>query len=118
MRSWVVWAAAVVSPGLAGCGTVGNVYPLGQEVRVYGGVRGDWASLQMAVRDDTCISWPFVPFVVADLLLSAVGDTLTLPYTLIRDRAFLGKPFVYEPQPEALAADRPATTTHPAVADR
>jgi uncharacterized protein YceK len=97
MRTWRVWAATVAIPCLSGCGTASNFYGRAPDARVYGGVRQDWASLQMVARDETAMSWPYAPLVAVDLPLSAVGDTLTLPYTLFLNSDLFKKTLIYEP---------------------
>ena len=50
--------------------------------RIYGGVRQDWTELKaLEFGDVACINLIFAPFYLADLPLSLIGDTLTLPYT-------------------------------------
>ena len=86
--------AALTVP-LAGCGTIVNttdVYPeTGGQRLVYGGVRWDWEHGWGAAADP----WPYdnlgenVPRNVAygiDLILSAIGDTFTLPLTAMSGR--------------------------------
>jgi hypothetical protein len=72
---------------LTGCGTIQNFYP-GESreprLKVYGGVKRSVASLQEALGHDVAAAllvlyWP-VP--VGDIILSAVGDTVTLPVTI------------------------------------
>ncbi|HEX4613027.1 MAG TPA: YceK/YidQ family lipoprotein [Urbifossiella sp.] len=84
MRTWSIWAAMAVFPVLGGCGTLNNVTEQAPAVRAYGGVRRDWEVLKMVQEDDSRIMWAFVPSLVVDLPLSLVGDTLTLPYVLVR----------------------------------
>ena len=91
-RKMLVGAALVAALG-GGCGTVDNVrrpvYPLpnssnAQVCRIYGGVRGDFGVM-------TEYPWRTTPSVIdyvalpamagVDLVLSAIGDTITLPYT-------------------------------------
>jgi uncharacterized protein YceK len=83
----VLWAVLMAMPALAGCGTLVN---LGQQGAIYGGVRSEAVLLSvlpdMAEAAKEGISPGRVlsskTFLVADMSLSAVGDTLTLPYTL------------------------------------
>lgn len=87
-------AAAVALAGLGGgCGTVDNIRrpvlpppnnPNAQVCRVYGGVRGDWAVMAEYPWGNapTFLDYIVVPaMAVADLALTGVGDTVTLPYT-------------------------------------
>ncbi len=85
MKTWGAWIAVAVIPFLGGCGTLSNVTDQAPAVRAYGGVQRDWEVLKMAQEDDSGIMWAFVPSLVVDLPLSVVGDTLTLPYTALRD---------------------------------
>src|SRR5439155_11701128 len=65
----------------SGCGTLMNTAyftPHEGGERVYGGVRGDW---DLAVSRENHPTW-VTAAAVADLPLSAVGDTLALPYLL------------------------------------
>lgn len=75
----------------SGCGTASNLNPPTQssgeerprQTRVYGGVRQSWADLKgLDFSDVACINLYFLPFYLADLPLSLIGDTLTLPYTV------------------------------------
>jgi uncharacterized protein YceK len=86
--------AMAVTALLSGCGTVANMQPgasmtsagpSGEEPQVYGGVKSDtvairsWASAVANGEPDSAarlLMWTL------DLPLSAIGDTLTLPYTL------------------------------------
>jgi len=66
---------------LSGCGTVANTSGMTREGRmlVYGGVRADVRGFQDAAsRGDL----PALTFCAADLPLSAVADTLTIPWTI------------------------------------
>jgi uncharacterized protein YceK len=86
-RRGVLWAVSMALPALAGCGTLVN---LGQQRAVYGGVRSEAVLLSLlpdmaeaakeGVSPGSVLSGK--TFLVADLPLSAVGDTLTLPFTL------------------------------------
>jgi hypothetical protein len=67
---------------------------------VYGGVRNDWAALKMAASADATMTWPYLPFVAVDLPLSAVGDTLTLPYTLFVNSEICKRKLIDEPTDE------------------
>lgn len=83
MSRAVIAVAALTLAGLTGCGTVQNLTPaLEGQMKPYGGA-------QIAVEE--CIptsaryydvafamGWPFY---IADVGLSAIGDTLTLPIT-------------------------------------
>lgn len=96
MRTWRIWAAAAVAPVLGGCGTMSNLTDQAPAVRAYGGVQRDWMVLKMAQEDDSGILWGAIPSLAIDLPLSVVGDTLTLPYTLLRDPTFLRQNLVYD----------------------
>jgi len=94
---------------LSGCGTIANMQPGGwiaptgtgdEETRVYGGVKDDtiairnWATAVANGEQDSAarlLVWSL------DLPLSAIGDTLTLPYTM-------------KHQPPAPGSDQPSTT--------
>ena len=72
-----------------GCGTLKNLNPtptgegeIPPPTRIYGGVRQDWTELKtLDFGDVACINLYFLPLYLADLPLSLIGDTLTLPYT-------------------------------------
>jgi len=75
---WAVCAAASVS---SGCGTVANTAyldPYEGGKRVYGGVQVAW---DKTANQESRSSW-VTAAAYADLPLSAIGDTLTLPYTI------------------------------------
>ncbi len=86
MRPVTVLGLSLLACGLTGCGTVRNFYP--QEpgevpLEVYGGVKRSVASLKETAGHDVgaallVVIWP-IP--VGDIVLSAVGDTVTLPVT-------------------------------------
>src|SRR5262245_41823753 len=82
---------------LSGCGTAHNVAPeilpfpyVGTQDRnadataVYGGVKRDWYALTGKSWDRVYspINLLFTPLYLADLPLSAVADTVTLPYAI------------------------------------
>src|SRR5262245_7959292 len=93
--SWVGFA--LVAFVLSGCGTAHNI---AQEIvpfpyygtqdrcqdatQVYGGVKRDWYALTGKQWDEeySSLSLLLTPFYLADLPLSAVADTLTLPYAV------------------------------------
>lgn len=91
-------AVAVVSLTNCGCGTIDNLSAPGKyderalaEPRqlVYGGVRKDWSTLaQCRIDTEFAIESAignaiWIPLLTFDLLLSAGGDTITLPYILV-----------------------------------
>jgi uncharacterized protein YceK len=83
---WVLLSTALLC---AGCGTIHNLTPNRQTsegeipARVYGGVQGEWGELQAMRFDDVhCMNLIFLPLYLIDLPLSAIGDTLTLPWTI------------------------------------
>jgi uncharacterized protein YceK len=82
-------AVAVLVVGLSGCGTAANTLwwaPFEGGQRVYGGVRAEVGVLRdgLSGKSDTSSAPDRAGLVLiaADLPLSAVGDTLTLPYTI------------------------------------
>lgn len=95
IRCLVLPFAALLS---AGCGTISNLNPTDQpfsgpqqddaprKTRVFGGVRSDWTGLTTLDWNDNnaMASSIILPLYVADLPLSLVGDTMTLPYTALR----------------------------------
>jgi uncharacterized protein YceK len=86
----------------SGCGTLDNVNrpthpppgnPEAPVCRVYGGVRGDWALISEYPLSQTTVYADYVAIPVLagiNLFFSAVGDTITLPYTIVEElrRAF------------------------------
>jgi uncharacterized protein YceK len=67
---------------LSGCGTAANTLwfiPEEGGMRVYGGVRADWEAAHRSYPPD--INLPRY-LAIVDMPLSAVGDTLTLPFTV------------------------------------
>lgn len=81
-----------------GCGTAHNLNPTGEALikgpgqddpskttRVFGGVRSDLTGLTTLSWNDeySFLNFIVLPFYVADLPLSLVGDTVTLPYTAV-----------------------------------
>jgi uncharacterized protein YceK len=69
---------------LSGCGTAANTLwfiPEEGGMRVYGGVRADWESARQSAADPSRPAGPLW-LCIADMPLSAVGDTLTLPFTV------------------------------------
>jgi uncharacterized protein YceK len=85
-----------------GCGTLANIKrpeipppnkPDAQVVRVYGGVREDWALISEYPWDRTVsfLDYVFIPVLAGiDLTFDLGADTVTLPYTLYTEgrRAF------------------------------
>ncbi len=77
----------------SGCGTFYNLTqpgiappeaPTAKVCRVYGGVRGDWPLIWDYPLSQTkdYADYVFIPlWATVDIVLSAFGDTLTLPYT-------------------------------------
>jgi uncharacterized protein YceK len=71
-----------------GCGTTANVLWFNRDeggMRVYGGVRAEWTVAQesLAAASDPSASSPGpVWLLIADMPLSAVADTVTLPLTV------------------------------------
>jgi uncharacterized protein YceK len=86
MRTWGIWAAVAIIPVLGGCATVNNVGSSNPNPLVYGGVRQEWSELKAWPRDDPSHPYMAAVYLVQkdDLCLSVVGDTLTLPYVLVR----------------------------------
>src|SRR5262245_19496440 len=85
MRPAAVAVVALILAGLTGCGTVQNFARpedgSGRPLEVYGGVSrsGDALKEKATVPDLVVVS--YAPFYVPDVVLSAVGDTVTLPLT-------------------------------------
>lgn len=93
---WLTLPFAVLP---VGCGTAHNLNPIGESpikgpgqddaplktTRVFGGVRSDWTGLTTLNWNDeySFLNFVVLPFYVADLPLSLVGDTVTLPYTAV-----------------------------------
>jgi uncharacterized protein YceK len=85
MKGRCVWTALVLPVLVVGCGTLCNVTSSNPDPRVYGGIRQEWSDLKVMRFDDVyCINLLLAPWLVADLPLSVLGDTLTLPYVLGR----------------------------------
>lgn len=96
----------------AGCGTTGNLKrptyapadaPTTPVCRVYGGVRTDFATMSEYQWNPvvTYLDYVVLPVLAAvDLTATFVGDTITLPYTLVAEarRALGGSP----PPPSAV----------------
>ena len=113
----------VVALGLAvlgcGCGTVHNVRrptlppaesPGAEVCRVYGGVRGDWdAATDYPWRTTpTWVDYVVLPaLATVELGLTALGDTVTLPYTVVAEvrRALAGPGATQPPVPVPVVAD-------------
>jgi uncharacterized protein YceK len=65
---------AMLTLALTGCGTVANLHSSGDR-EMYGGVRHAVGDINVAAP------WVAWPAMVANVPLSAVGDTVTLPVT-------------------------------------
>ena len=86
---------------MSGCGTVANLRPPSESIAgdpvklVYGGVRSNVEVIRsnlnpprlpdLGMMAGVAVAWCFM-----DLPLTAVGDTLTLPYTLAYDYQLFG----------------------------
>src|SRR4051812_26255035 len=85
-RLMPVLALGATALVMSGCGTIANtvwLFPEEGGQRVYGGVRGDWeiareAATNRSESGPNTLLW--LP--IADMPLSAVGDTVTLPVTV------------------------------------
>jgi uncharacterized protein YceK len=108
--------AILASAALSGCGTVFDTFrmsPYGETCRVYGGVRVDADQAQACLgrafgpRPDAW-GWDMVRAagLAADMLPSAVADTLLLPVTVPRGRS--------RPAPPPVERVEPATGGGPA----
>jgi uncharacterized protein YceK len=128
-------AARTIAVGLAllallnnGCGTPANTVWLNPGEggkRVYGGVRVDLQSIETATTGSTgiCVGGEEVKdrkrqvgtllFFALDLPFSAIGDTLTLPYTLASECGLFGWRCVYEPTTYPKALDESAGVEAP-----
>jgi uncharacterized protein YceK len=86
-----IFLAAVVFGALSGCGTSLN---LDGDSRIYGGVAQDLQVVQERLGEAASPNWPGMPgsstawnlavgsLALADVPLSLLADTLTLPYTI------------------------------------
>lgn len=75
-----LFAMGVVVFALTGCGTVGNFTDRSAYPQIYGGVDLAVKGIKNESRDvEFLVTWPFQ---VADVALSAVADTLTLPIAI------------------------------------
>jgi uncharacterized protein YceK len=72
-------ACGLVACALTGCGTVANVRSP-DERELYGGVRHAVDDIRSG-PDEAASPWVAWPAMVANVPLSAVGDTVTLPVT-------------------------------------
>lgn len=106
-----LWLALAILP-IVGCGTIGN-FAATPRPMVYGGVQFDaafLAALHPGETTDETIG--MLVFLMLDLPLSAVGDTLTLPITLWLENRQNCVP-VGVPEPErtepAVRQDAPST---------
>lgn len=111
-----------------GCGTAANTVWLTPDEggkRAFGGVRADLQSIETAASGSSGM-WVggeevrdrkrqvgTVLFFALDLPFSAVGDTLTLPYTLASERGLFGWRCVYEPTTYPKALDAPVGVKAP-----
>ena len=89
-RRFLVWAVCVGAAVSSGCGTMANTAyftPGEGGKKVYGGVQVDW---DVAVKQNESAWVTAAAF--ADLPLSAIGDTLSLPYLLALYLAADGRP--------------------------
>jgi uncharacterized protein YceK len=122
--------AALLALGLAGCGTFVNLHedavllqPEWGTRRAYGGVR--WSAnegermLRIALPEASEVEWHYLFWgasaLLVDLPLSAVGDTLTLPYVLCVPSGRPGPPPVRECLPVASQESPPRTPTAPGL---
>ena len=108
-RTFVLGLVAALS---AGCGTMGNLKrptyapadaPTAPVCRVYGGVRTDFVTMSEYQWNPvvTYLDYVVLPVLAAGSLTATfVGDTLTLPYTLVAEaRRALGGSAPPEPTP-------------------
>ena len=92
-RLAVVWLAAGLLLS-SGCGTVANLRPPSESIagdpvkRTYGGVRQSCENIRN--KDKAKFPVATVAVCLLDLPLTAVGDTITLPYTLAYDYQLFG----------------------------
>lgn len=82
-------ALMVLAFAPAGCGTMENfgvprrfVSPEPPPLEVYGGVSRSAAAVKESLAGGDLVDAPYAPLFAVDVALSAVGDTLTLPFTL------------------------------------
>jgi uncharacterized protein YceK len=79
----------VAAPLCAGCGTCANTLWWSPEeggMRVYGGVRAHVERLQESPPNESV--WDdigYCAFAAIDMPLSLIGDTLTLPFTIVAE---------------------------------
>ncbi|MCE9560790.1 MAG: YceK/YidQ family lipoprotein [Planctomycetes bacterium] len=106
MAPWITWVGLATTALLSsGCGTVRNLHPPSESIagdpkkRVYGGVEDNCENIKY--NSDSSNPRMLYPVTIAlcliDLPLCAIGDTITLPYTLAYDRRLFGFRCVYEP---------------------
>jgi uncharacterized protein YceK len=115
-------ACGTVAILLTGCGTVQNFRGMDDEGRrqleVYGGVARTVDSLKGCFASSDLVEVSYTPLLVFDVMLSAIGDTLTLPVTLpvsivsgvhdsIRDYYFPNQQHTSEPPQPAGDVPRP-----------
>jgi uncharacterized protein YceK len=81
-QTWVAVLVALAGVPLSGCGTIRNL--AGDDPEIYGGVQKDIAIIQTPpARSGVGVSPTTVAmFMPADLGLSLVADTLTLPLAI------------------------------------
>ena len=97
-RVVAVTAVVFVAPMLAGCGTAINavwLIPEENGKRVYGGVRTDCEQIRGRHEQAGRLPVDRIEQLVytLDVPLSAVGDTITLPYILAYDSGLFGRRF-------------------------
>ena len=73
-------ACGLVACALTGCGTVANLHSSGDR-EMYGGVRQAVGDIRRGPDVTVAAPWVAWPMMVANVPLSAVGDTVTLPVT-------------------------------------
>ena len=112
-RTMLVFA---LTAGALGCGTIHNVKhptrppagnPNASVCVIYGGLRGDWEAITEYnwKEPPSYADYVVVPLLCAlDLLLTAGGDTVTLPYTVGGEVARFVRPSP-SPDPPALKAE-------------
>lgn len=104
------WAAVAGFPLLGGCQTVCNLSGPDSEVCAYGGVVRNVEALKWAAQDPDGTTRDLLPLVALDLPLTVVADTLTLPYTLVKDPTL----FARSPRSETPGTPAPvASSTRP-----
>jgi uncharacterized protein YceK len=127
---WLIVPFAALVP--VGCGTVHNLNPAGETLikgpgqdeppkttRVFGGVRSDWKGMNTLNWNDeySFLNFVVLPLYVADLPLSLIGDTVTLPYTVGCEIGLFGWRCIYEPTTIPKTLDEPTRTKAPLSRD-